>query len=75
MLALRTKHSHEMRALYLEFCRLNQTVEIDVDNAESTPEQDAAYTAFTAPVVAKFAREREALADQIRAENVSARNS
>ncbi|WKG03113.1 hypothetical protein [Mycolicibacterium sp. HK-90] len=65
---LNRKHSREMGALFNQFLELHPDIESEVTNAQMTPEQDAAWTAFSAKLLARHQAERSALADVIEAE-------
>lgn len=61
-------HSIEMGRLFSEFLELHPDIEFEVDGAQMTPEQDAAWTAFSADLFARHQAERSALADLLEAE-------
>ncbi|MGV0781626.1 hypothetical protein [Mycolicibacterium peregrinum] len=65
---LNRKHSREMGALFNQFLDLHPDVESEVNGAQMTPEQDAAWTVFNAQLLARQQAERSALADVIEAE-------
>ncbi|MGV9800141.1 hypothetical protein ACWDTP_19045 [Mycobacterium sp. NPDC003449] len=65
---LNRKHSREMGALFNQFLERHPDVESEVHGAQMTPEQDAAWTSFSAALLARQQGERAALADQIEAE-------
>ncbi|CRZ17742.1 hypothetical protein [Mycolicibacterium neworleansense] len=65
---LNRKHSREMGALFNQFLDLHPTIESEVNGAQMTPEQDAAWTTFSAQLLARQQAERSALADVIEAE-------
>lgn len=65
---LNRKHSREMGALFNQFLDLHPNIESEVNGAQMTPEQDAAWTAFSAQLLARQQAERSALADVIEAE-------
>jgi hypothetical protein len=68
---LNRKHSREMGALFTRFLDAHPDVESEVNGAQMTPAQDAAWTAFSADLLARHQAERSALADQIEAEQGS----
>lgn len=68
---LNRKHSREMGALFRQFLEDHPEVESEVNGAQMTPEQDAAWTAVSAPLLARQQAERSALADEIEAEQRS----
>jgi hypothetical protein len=57
-----------MGALFNQFLDLHPDVESEVNGAQMTPEQDAAWTVFNAQLLARQQAERSALADVIEAE-------
>lgn len=65
---LNRKHSREMGALFNQFLENHPDVESEVHDAQMTPEQDAAWAAFSAELLARQQGERSALADEIEAE-------
>lgn len=65
---LNRKHSREMGALFNQFLQIHPEVESEVNDAQLTPEQDAAWTAFSGELLARQQAERSALADEIEAE-------
>jgi hypothetical protein len=65
---LNRKHSREMGALFAKFLDAHPDVESEVQAAEMTPEQDAAWTAFSAELFARHQAERSALAAVLEAE-------
>ncbi|QRY52305.1 hypothetical protein [Mycolicibacterium septicum] len=65
---LNRQHSREMGALFNKFLEDHPDVESEVHGAQMTPEQDAAWTAFSAQLLARQQAERSALADEIEAE-------
>jgi len=65
---LNRRHSREMSALFARFHEARPDIESEVDGAQMTPEQDAAWTAFSADLLARQQAERAALADVIEAE-------
>ncbi|MFI5500203.1 hypothetical protein ACIA5E_14145 [Nocardia asteroides] len=67
-IALNRQHSIEMGTLFNRFLHLHPDIESEVDNVQITPEQDAAWTAFSADLLARHQAERSALADQLEAE-------
>ncbi|MFI0366935.1 hypothetical protein ACH35V_03595 [Actinomadura sp. 1N219] len=65
---LNRRHSMEMGQLFAEFLNTRPDVESEVAGAQMTPEQDAAWTAFSAQLLARHQSERSALADELEAE-------
>ncbi|MGW6425526.1 hypothetical protein ACWF82_22890 [Nocardia sp. NPDC055053] len=65
---LNRKHSREMGVLFNQFLDLHPTIESEVHDAQMTPDQDAAWTVFSAQLLARQQAERSALADVIEAE-------
>ncbi|MED5814290.1 hypothetical protein VST63_18160 [Mycolicibacterium sp. 050232] len=65
---LNRRHSREMGALFSRFLDDHPDVESEVSDAQMTPEQDAAWTAYSSELLARQQAERSALADQIEAE-------
>ncbi|WP_273736416.1 hypothetical protein [Mycolicibacterium septicum] len=65
---LNRRHSREMGALFNKFLEDHPDVESEVHGAQMTPEQDAAWSAFSAGLLARQQAERSALADEIEAE-------
>ncbi|MCV7202825.1 hypothetical protein B7435_33560 [Mycolicibacterium peregrinum] len=65
---LNRKHSREMGALFNQFLDLHPDVESEVNGAQMTPEQDAAWAVFSGQMLARQQAERSALADVIEAE-------
>lgn len=61
-------HSREMGVLFAQFLEDHPDVESEVDGVEMTGEQEAAWTAYSAQLLARHQAERTALADQIEAE-------
>ena len=61
-------HSIQMGLLFEQFLAAHPEVEPVVEEATMTPEQEAAWTAFSADLLARHQAERSALADQIEAE-------
>jgi hypothetical protein len=68
---LNRRHSREMGLLFSKFLDAHADVESEVNGAQMTAEQEAAWTAFSAEVLARHQAERSALADQIEAEQRS----
>lgn len=66
MARLRARHARELRARYVEFCRVRQ-IDIDVDNCDMTPEEGLEFDEVTSRVVERHARERAELAALLRA--------
>lgn len=65
---LNRKQSREMGAVFAAFLESHPDIESEVHGAQMTPEQEAAWTAFSADLLARHQAERSALADQIEAE-------
>jgi hypothetical protein len=65
---LNRRHSREMGLLFTRFLDAHPDVESEVNGAQMTTEQDAAWTAYSAELLARHRAERSALADQIEAE-------
>jgi hypothetical protein len=65
---LSRRHSRETSLLFSQFIEEHPDIEFAVKDAEMTAEQDAAWTAFSAELFARQQAEREALADEIEAE-------
>lgn len=57
-----------MGSLFAQFLDAHPDVESEVKDAQMTAEQDAAWSAFSAELLARHQAERSALADQIEAE-------
>ncbi len=70
-LELNRRHSREMGALFARFLDAHPDVESEVNGTQMTPAQDAAWTAFSAELLARHQAERSALADEIEAEQRS----
>jgi hypothetical protein len=68
---LNRRHSREMSLLFAQFVEEHPDIEFAVNDAEMTPEQDAAWTAFSSELFARQQAERSALADEIEAERRS----
>jgi hypothetical protein len=68
---LNRNQSREMGALFTRFLDAHPDVESEVSGAQMTPAQDAAWTAFSAELLARHQAERSALADEIEAEQRS----
>jgi hypothetical protein len=68
---LNRRHSREMGLLFNTFLDSHPDVESEVNGEQMTPEQDAAWTAFSAEASARHQAERSALADKIEAEQRS----
>jgi hypothetical protein len=60
-----------MGLLFAQFLDAHPDVESEVNGAQMTPAQDAAWTAFSAELLARHQAERSALADTIEAEQRS----
>lgn len=67
-IALNRKHSQEMGLLFSSFLEQHPDVESEVHDAQMTPEQDDAWTAYSADLFRRHQAERSALADEIEAE-------
>lgn len=67
-IALNRKHSIEMGNLFRAFHELHPDIESEVNDAQMTKEQEAAWTAYSAELLAIHQAERSALADQLEAE-------
>jgi hypothetical protein len=65
---LNRRHSREMGLLFRQFLDAHPDVESEVDGEQMTPEQDDAWTAFSAELFHRHQAERSALADEIEAE-------
>jgi len=65
---LNRRHSREMGALFARFLDAHPEVESEVNGEQMTAEQDAAWTAYSAELLARHQAERSALADEIEAE-------
>ena len=65
---LNRTHSREMGQLFSRFLDAHPDVESEVNGAQMTAAQDAAWTAFSAGLLARHQAERSALADEIEAE-------
>jgi hypothetical protein len=65
---LNRTHSREMGLLFSRFLDAHPDVESEVNGAQMTAAQDAAWTAFSAGLLARHQAERSALADEIEAE-------
>jgi hypothetical protein len=65
---LNRKQSREMGAVFATFLESHPDIESEVHGAQMTPEQEAAWTAFSADLLARHQAERSALADQIEVE-------
>jgi hypothetical protein len=68
---LNRRHSREMGLLFAQFLEAHPDVESEVNGAQMTPAQDAAWTALSAELLARHQAERSALADEIEAEQRS----
>jgi hypothetical protein len=68
---LNRRHSQEMGLLFHRFLDAHPDVESEIDGEQMTAEHDAAWTAFSAELLAQHQAERSALADQIEAEQRS----
>ena len=67
---LNRTHSREMGLLFSRFLDAHPDVESEVNGAQMTAAQDAAWTAFSAGLLARHQAERSALADEIEAERL-----
>jgi hypothetical protein len=67
-IALNRRHSQEMGVLFAQFLDAHPDVESEVSDAQMTDEQDSAWTAFSAELLARHQAERAALADEIEVE-------
>jgi hypothetical protein len=65
---LNRRHSREMGLLYTQFLDANPDVESELDGIPMTADQDAAWTVYSAELLARHQAERAALADVIEAE-------
>lgn len=65
---LNRRHSREMSSLFAQFLDAHPDVESEVKDEQMTPDQQAAWTAFSGELFARQQAEREALADEIEAE-------
>jgi len=66
-IALNRRHSREMGELFTRFLNAHPDVESEVDGAQMTTDQEAAWTAYSAGLLARHRAERSALADEIEA--------
>lgn len=69
MAALRGQHARNIHALFEEFLRQNPAIEPHVAGDTWTDEQTDAWRDFTASENARFARERNELANKLRYEH------
>jgi hypothetical protein len=65
---LNRRHSREMGELFAHFLDAHPDVESEVDGAQMTADQEVAWTAYNAKLLARHRAERSALADEIEAE-------
>jgi hypothetical protein len=65
---LNRKHSREMGALFARFMDAHPDVESELNGEQMTVEQEAAWSAYSAELLARHQAERSALGDQIEAE-------
>ncbi|MGI5175219.1 hypothetical protein ACQEVZ_02670 [Dactylosporangium sp. CA-152071] len=65
---LNKQHSREMGSLFAAFLDLHPNVESEVADAQMTADQEAAWGAYSAELLARHQAERSALADEIEAE-------
>ena len=61
-------HSQQLGVLFARFLDDHPDVESEVDGAQMTPAQEAAWTAYSAELLARQRAERSALSDAIEAE-------
>lgn len=69
---LNRRHSQEMGLLFAEFLETHPDIDAELSDA-MTDDEDAAWTAFSAQLLARHQAERAALADQIEAEQRAGR--
>lgn len=67
-IALNRRHSREMGALFAAFLNAHPDVESEVDGAQMTVDQEAAWGAYSAELLRLHQAERSALADELEAE-------
>jgi hypothetical protein len=65
---LNRRHSREMGLLFSPFLDAHPDVESEVDGAEMTADQEAAWKAYSAELLGRHQAERSALAAEIEAE-------
>jgi hypothetical protein len=65
---LNRRHSREMGLLFTEFLDAHPDVESEVDGEQMTADQEAAWKAYSAELLARHQAERSALGDTIEAE-------
>ncbi|WP_146779082.1 hypothetical protein [Actinomadura craniellae] len=65
---LNRRHSREMGVLFTAFLDIHPDIESEVSGAQMTAEQEAAWVAYSAELLALHQAERSALADEIEAE-------
>jgi hypothetical protein len=65
---LNRRHSREMGLLFGAFLDIHPAVESEVNDAQMTADQEAAWTAYSAELLARHQAERSALAAEIEAE-------
>ena len=65
---LNRRQSREMGLMFNEFLDAHRDVESEVDGAEMTETQEAAWRSYSSELVARHRAERSALADVIEAE-------
>jgi hypothetical protein len=65
---LNRRHSREMSARFAQFHEAHPDIESELDDTQMSSEQDAAWMAFSAALLARHQAERAALADEIEAE-------
>lgn len=65
---LNRRHSREMEALLDQFTDVHPDIEPEVKGVQMTPEQDAAWSAFSAKLLSRHRAERSELADVIEVE-------
>lgn len=61
-------HSQQLGVLFARFLDAHPDVESEVDGAQMTPAQEAAWSAYSAELLTRQRSERSALADAIEAE-------
>jgi hypothetical protein len=67
-IALNRRHSREMGLLFMAFFEVHPDVESEVQGAQMTAEQDAAWRAYSAELFGRHQAERSALAAELEAE-------
>ncbi|TMR07352.1 hypothetical protein ETD83_00985 [Actinomadura soli] len=66
---LNRRHSMEMGRLFAEFLDAHPDVESEVDGAQMTADQEAAWADFSAALLARHQAERATLATELEAEH------